>query len=212
MPFVQEAVRIDPRIQVSEIPSQDVISRDNVSMKVDAVLYFNIVDPERAVIRVRSLPSSHGDAGANHPAHGARPGFTRRNAVGAQEAQRRPSGSPRRPDRNLGYCDQQRRNENGRAHREHDPGDCRAKIIHAEAEFQAAQPLVDAARILASIPAAMQLRYLQTLTQIGPEPNSTVIFPMPLDIVKPFLQVLEKTASAPGAADTRRAGAVPVAA
>ena len=66
MPFVQEAVRIDPRIQVSEIPSQDVISRDNVSMKVDAVLYFNIVDPERAIIRVRSLPSSHGHAGANH--------------------------------------------------------------------------------------------------------------------------------------------------
>jgi regulator of protease activity HflC (stomatin/prohibitin superfamily) len=70
--------------------------------------------------------------------------------------------------------------------------DRRAKVIHAEAEFQAAQKLVDAARILGSIPAAMQLRYLQTLTEIGAEQNSTVIFPMPLDIVKPFLALLEK--------------------
>jgi len=73
--------------------------------------------------------------------------------------------------------------------------DRRAKVIHAEAEFQAAQTLVNAATILASIPAAMQLRYLQTLTEIGGEHNTTVVFPMPLDIVKPFLDILDRKAA-----------------
>src|SRR5579871_4198700 len=70
--------------------------------------------------------------------------------------------------------------------------DRRAKIIHAEAEFQASQTLVNAAQILGSIPAAMQLRYLQTLNEIGAEQNSTVVFPMPIDIIKPFLELLEQ--------------------
>lgn len=119
VPFIREMVRVDLRTNVIEIPSQDVISHDNVSMKVDAVLYFSVVDPERA------------------------------------------------------------------------------KIIHAEAEFQAAQTLVDAASILGSVPAAMQLRYLQTLAEIGAEQNSTIVFPMPIDIVKPFFDLLERGAKAP---------------
>jgi regulator of protease activity HflC (stomatin/prohibitin superfamily) len=72
--------------------------------------------------------------------------------------------------------------------------DRRAKVIHAQAEFQASQTLVDAATILSSIPAAMQLRYLQTLTEIGAEQNTTVVFPMPIDIIKPFLSLLEAAA------------------
>ena len=76
------------------------------------------------------------------------------------------------------------------------PRDRRAKIIHAEAEFQASQTLVNAAKILSSIPAAMQLRYLQTLTEIGAEQNSTVVFPMPIDIIKPFLELIEKPGKA----------------
>jgi regulator of protease activity HflC (stomatin/prohibitin superfamily) len=79
--------------------------------------------------------------------------------------------------------------------------DRRAKVIHAEAEFQASQTLVNAATILSSVPAAMQLRYLQTLTEISGEHNSTVIFPMPLDIVKPFLDILNKDAAAPASAN-----------
>jgi regulator of protease activity HflC (stomatin/prohibitin superfamily) len=70
--------------------------------------------------------------------------------------------------------------------------DRRAKIIHAEAEFQASQTLVNAAKILSTVPAAMQLRYLQTLTEIGAEQNSTVVFPMPIDIIKPFLDLFDK--------------------
>src|ERR1700729_49090 len=77
--------------------------------------------------------------------------------------------------------------------------DRRAKIIHAQAEFQASQTLVDAAQILSSIPAAMQLRYLQPLTEIGAEQNSTIIFPMPIDIIKPFLDLMEKTGKPAGA-------------
>lgn len=77
--------------------------------------------------------------------------------------------------------------------------DRRAKIIHAEAEFQASQTLVNAAKVLSSIPAAMQLRYLQTLTEIGAEQNSTIIFPMPIDIIKPFLELLEKAGKPLGA-------------
>jgi regulator of protease activity HflC (stomatin/prohibitin superfamily) len=77
--------------------------------------------------------------------------------------------------------------------------DRRAKVIHAEAEFQASQTLVNAAQILSTIPAAMQLRYLQTLTEIGAEQNSTVIFPMPIDVIKPFLELLEKAGKPAGA-------------
>jgi regulator of protease activity HflC (stomatin/prohibitin superfamily) len=76
--------------------------------------------------------------------------------------------------------------------------DRRAKIIHAEAEFQASQTLVNAAKILGSIPAAMQLRYLQSLSEIGAEQNSTIVFPMPIDIVKPFLDLLEKATTPRG--------------
>ena len=75
--------------------------------------------------------------------------------------------------------------------------DRRAKIIHAEAELQASQTLTDAARVLSSIPAAMQLRYLQTLTEIGAEQNSTIIFPMPIDIIRPFLELLDNAGKAP---------------
>lgn len=82
------------------------------------------------------------------------------------------------------------------AEAERDP---RAKVIHAEAEFQAAQTLTNAATILASVPAGMQLRYLQTLTEIGGEHNSTVVFPMPIDIIKPFLDILEKKPVMPSA-------------
>ncbi len=77
--------------------------------------------------------------------------------------------------------------------------DRRAKIIHAEAEFQASQTLTNAAKVLSSIPAAVQLRYLQTLTEIGAEQNSTIIFPMPIDIIRPFLALLDKAGKQTGA-------------
>jgi regulator of protease activity HflC (stomatin/prohibitin superfamily) len=83
--------------------------------------------------------------------------------------------------------------------------DRRAKIIHAEAEFQASQTLVNAAKILCSVPAAMQLRYLQTLAEIGAEQNSTIVFPMPIDIIKPFLDLFDKSGKPVGANGADRA-------
>jgi len=201
VPFIQEMVRVDLRIQVIEIPTQDVISRDNVSMKVDAVLYFKVSDPERAIIQVQDyLPATNMLAQT-----------TLRAVLGQHELDEMLSERKKLSTDVQDILDSQTETwgikvsnveirtveltENmvrAIAKQAEAERDRRAKIIHAEAEFQASQTLVNAATILASIPAAMQLRYLQTLTEIGAEQNSTIIFPMPIDIIKPFLDLQAK--------------------
>jgi regulator of protease activity HflC (stomatin/prohibitin superfamily) len=202
IPFLQEMVRVDLRIQVVEVPSQDVISRDNVSMKVDAILYFRVVDAERAVIQVR----------AYLPATVMLAQTTLRSVLGRHQLDEILSERTKLNTDVQGTLDAQTETwgikvsnveirtveltENmvhAIAKQAEAERDRRAKIIHAEAEFQASQTLVNAARILSTVPAAMQLRYLQTLTEIGAEQNSTVVFPMPIEIIKPFLELLEKT-------------------
>jgi len=205
IPFVQEMVRVDQRIQVVEIPTQDVISRDNVSIKVDAVLYFAVSNPERAIIQVQDyLPATNMLAQT-----------TLRAVLGQHELDEMLSERKKLSTDVQDILDTQteawgikvsnveiRTIELGEnmvraiAKQAEAERDRRAKIIHAEAEFQASQTLVNAATILSSIPAAMQLRYLQTLTEIGAEQNSTIIFPMPIDIIKPFLDLQEKAAKA----------------
>jgi regulator of protease activity HflC (stomatin/prohibitin superfamily) len=221
VPFIQEMVRVDLRTQVIEIPSQDVISRDNVSMKVDAVLYFNVVDPERAVIQVQSyLPATSMLAQTTLRAvlgqHELDEMLSERKKLSADvqsilDTQTEAWGIKvsNVEIRTVELTESMVRAIAKQAEAERDR---RAKVIHAEAEFQAAQTLVNAARILSSIPAAMQLRYLQTLTEIGAEHNSTVVFPMPIDIVKPFLELLEKpgkAAAANGSAPVTLAGEGP---
>src|SRR5271156_1349570 len=213
IPFFQEMVRVDLRIQVIEIPTQDVISRDNVSMKVDAVLYFNVVDPERAVISVqRYLPATVMLAQTTLRAvlgqHELDEMLSERKKLSADvqsilDSQTETWGIKvtNVEIRTVELTENMVRAIAKQAEAERDR---RAKIIHAEAEFQAAQTLVNAATILGSVPAAMQLRYLQTLTEIGAEQNSTVIFPMPLDIVKPFLQLMDAAASASAMPDAPR--------
>jgi regulator of protease activity HflC (stomatin/prohibitin superfamily) len=203
IPFIQQMVRVDLRIQVIEIPSQDVISRDNVSMKVDAVLYFNVVNPEHAIIQVQSyLPATNMLAQTTLRAvlgqHELDEMLSERKKLSCDvqsilDAQTELWGIKvsNVEIRTVELSDNMVRAIAKQAEAERDR---RAKVIHAEAEFQASQTLVNAANILASTPAAMQLRYLQTLTEIGAEQNSTVIFPMPIDIVKPFLALLEKVA------------------
>jgi regulator of protease activity HflC (stomatin/prohibitin superfamily) len=210
IPFVQEMVRVDLRIQVIEIPTQDVISRDNVSMKVDAVLYFNVVNPERAIIQVQNY----------RPATNMLAQTTLRAVLGQHDLDEMLSERKKLSADVQSILDSQTETwgikvsnveirtveltENmvkAIAKQAEAERDRRAKIIHAEAEFQASQTLVDAAKILSSIPAAMQLRYLQTLTEIGAEQNSTIIFPMPIDIIKPFLELLDKSGKAPVAND-----------
>ena len=202
IPFFQEMVRVDLRIQVIEIPTQDVISRDNVSMKVDAVLYFNVVDPERAIIQVQSyLPATVMLAQTTLRAvlgqHELDEMLSERKKLSADvqsilDSQTETWGIKvtNVEIRTVELTDNMVRAIAKQAEAERDR---RAKVIHAEAEFQASQTLVNAAQILSTIPAAMQLRYLQTLTEIGAEQNSTVVFPMPIDIIKPFLELLDKT-------------------
>ncbi len=206
VPWIQQMVKVDLRTVVMEIPKQDLISRDNVSIKVDAVLYFHVVDPEKAVIAVQQY-----SAATNMLAQ-----TTLRSVLGQHELDEMLA---KRAILNTDVQDilDARTKEWGIevsaveirdvqltenmvkaiAKQAEAERDRRAKVIHAEAEFQAAQTLTNAATILASVPAAMQLRYLQTLTEIGGEHNSTVVFPMPLDIVKPFLDIMGKNAAAP---------------
>ena len=174
VPFVQEMVRVDLRIKVIEIPSQDVISRDNVSMKVDAVLYFNVVDPERAIIRVQSyLPATNMLAQTTMRAvlgqHDLDEMLSERKKLSEDvqsilDAQTETWGIKvsNVEIRTVELTENMVRAIAKQAEAERDQ---RAKIIHAEAEFQASQTLVNAAKILSTTPAAMQLRYLQTLTE-----------------------------------------------
>ena len=201
IPLVQKMVRVDLRIQVIEVPSQDVISRDNVSMKVDAVLYFKVVDPERAIIQVQNyMPATNMLAQTTMRAvlgqHDLDEMLSERKKLSTDvqeilDSQTETWGIKvsNLEIRTVELTDNMVRAIAKQAEAERDR---RAKIIHAEAEFQASQTLVNAANILASSPAAMQLRYLQTLTEIGAEQNSTVVFPMPIDIVKPFLEMFDK--------------------
>src|SRR5450755_2293790 len=204
LPLIQQLVRVDLRTVVMEVPSQDLISRDNVSVKVDAVLYFHVVDPEKAVIAVEQYT-----AATNMLAQ-----TTLRSVLGQHELDEMLSKratlntdvqdilDSRTKDWGIEVTAVEIRDvqltENmvkAIAKQAEAERDRRAKVIHADAEFQASQTLVNAATILASVPTAMQLRYLQTLTEIGGEHNSTVIFPMPLDIIKPFLDILGKNAA-----------------
>jgi regulator of protease activity HflC (stomatin/prohibitin superfamily) len=206
VPLIQQMVRVDLRTVVMEVPSQDLILRDNVSVKVDAVLYFHVTDPAKSVIQVEQFI-----AATNMLAQ-----TTLRSVLGQHEldevlAERAKLNADvqaileeRTQDWGIVVSSVEIRDVQltpdmvqAIAKQAEAERDRRAKVIHAEAEFQAAQTLVNAAKILASVPAAMQLRYLQTLTEIGGEHNSTVVFPMPLDLVKPFLDIIDRKAGAP---------------
>ncbi len=204
LPLVQQIVRVDLRTVVLEVPSQDVISRDNVSLKVDAILYFRVVDPQKAIIQVENFLSA-----TNMLAQ-----TTLRSVLGEHEldemlAKRNELNAAVQSTldvqteswgikvisveiREVQLTENMIRSIAKQAEAERDR---RAKVIHAEAEFQAAQTLLNAAQILAKDPAAMQLRYLQTLTEVGGESNSTIIFPMPIDLIQPFMQIIQKHAA-----------------
>ena len=203
-PLVQQIVRVDLRTVVLEVPAQDVISRDNVSLKVDAILYFCVVDAQKAIIQVENylgatsmlaqttLRSVLGE-------HELDEMLAKRNDLNASvqstlDAQTESWGIKviSVEIREVTLTENMIRSIAKQAEAERDR---RAKVIHAEAEFQAAQTLLNAAQILAKDPAAMQLRYLQTLTEVGGEQNSTIIFPMPIDLIAPFLQIMQNQAT-----------------
>jgi len=196
IPIVQQVVRIDLRTVVFDVPPQDVITRDNVSVKVNAVVYFRVVDPEKAVIQVarffeatsqlsqttlRSVLGKHDlDAllaereqlnadiqkvlDAQTDAWGIKVSIVEIKHVDINETMIRAIARQAEAERER-----------------------RAKVIHAEGELQASENLLHAAQVLAQQPQAMQLRYLQTLTTIAADKNSTIVFPLPIDVLNAVL-------------------------
>ncbi|HTL24989.1 MAG TPA: slipin family protein [Burkholderiales bacterium] len=201
IPGIQQMVRVDLRTIVFDVPPQDVITRDNVSVKVNAVVYFRVVDPQRAIIQVANFLEATSQLAQT----------TLRAVLGKHEldellAEREKLNMDiqtvldtqtdawgikvstveiKHVDLNesmVRAIAQQAEAERAR----------RAKVIHAEGEMQAAQKLLEAAETLSSRPEAMQLRYLQTLTQIAGDKSSTIVFPLPMDLIGPVLEAAKK--------------------
>ena len=205
IPGVDRMVKISLREIVHDVAPQEVITRDNVSLKVNAVLYFRVIHPEKAVISVENylygtsqlaqttLRSVCGQAELDELL--AERDQINRKLAEIIDQQTEPWGVKVRAVevKQIDLPEEMRRAMAKQAEAEREK---RAKLIHAEGEYQAAQRLADASRILSQEPAALQLRYLQTLTEIATEKNSTILFPLPMDLVRPFLQRQDAAAAA----------------
>ncbi len=193
VPLIQQMVKVDLRVVVDEVPSQDVISRDNVSVKVNAVIYFRVVDAERAVIQVNNYLAATSQLAQTTlrwvlGKHDLDSMLAERDKLNADiqdvlDKQTEAWGIKvstveiKRIDLNESMVRAIARQAEAERTR-------RAKVINAEGEQQAAQKLLEAARILEPVPQAMQLRYLATLFDIAGERSSTIVFPIPLDLVQ----------------------------
>ena len=206
IPGIQQMVRVSLRLVVMDVPKQDVISRDNVSVKVNAVLYFKIVDPQKAVIQVENVMAATSQLAQT----------TLRAVLGKHELDEMLSERDRLnldvqkildaqtdawgikvtnveiKDVDIDMTMVRAIARQAEAERER-----RAKVIHAEGELQAADKLAEAAAVLARHPQAIQLRYLETLTVIAADKNSTIVFPLPMDVVGPLIETM-KTKGAAG--------------
>jgi len=202
IPAVQQAVRIDLRIVVLDVPSQDVVSRDNVSVKVSAVVYFRVIDPQKAVIQVANYFEATNQLAQT----------TLRAVLGKHELDEMLS---ERDKLNLDiqkildsqtdawgikvsnveikHVDINESMVRAIAQQAEAERTRRAKVIHAEGEQQAAQKLLEAAQMLAQQPEAMQLRYLQTLSSIATDKSNTIVFPVPVDVLSSITEAVRKT-------------------
>ncbi len=205
-PVIDKLVRVNLRTVTMDVPPQDIITRDNITVKVTAVIYFRPIDPIRAITEVEdfyfatsqiaqtTLRSILGQSQLDDL-------LTKRDELNVElqrviDTQTEPWGvkvsavevkNVDLPQEMLRAIARQAEAERER----------RAKIIHAEGEFQASQKLADAAKIIGTEPATLQLRYLQTLTEIATEKNSTIIFPLPIDLLSLFLDKMGKRGSPP---------------
>ena len=205
IPGIQQMVRIDLRIVVVDVPSQDVISRDNVTLKVNAVLYFRVVDPQRAVIQVENFLAATSQLAQT----------TLRTVLGKHSLDEMLSERERLnldlqkildsqtdawgikvANVEIKHVDLNETMIRAIARQAEAERERRAKVIHAEGELQASEKLAQAAEILARQPQAIQLRYLETLTVIAADKNSTIVFPLPMDIVAPLLEAARRFAPA----------------
>jgi regulator of protease activity HflC (stomatin/prohibitin superfamily) len=197
IPAIQRMVKVDLRVIVLDVPTQDVISRDNVSVKVNAVVYFRVVDPERAIIQVANVFEATSQLAQT----------TLRSVLGQHEMDEMLSQRDRLNvaiqhilDQNtdawgikvtnveIKQMDLDESMIRAMAKQAEAERTRRSKIIHAEGEKQAAAQLVEAGTMLGTQPYAMQLRYLQTLADLSNEKTTTIVFPLPLDLIKPFLR------------------------
>jgi regulator of protease activity HflC (stomatin/prohibitin superfamily) len=201
VPIIDRMVKVSLRTVVFDVPPQDVITKDNVSIKVNAVVYFRVVQPEKAIVEVENFLFATSQLSQT----------TLRSILGQSEldellAQRdkinkelqaiidehtEPWGikvsNVEVKQIDLPIEMQRAMAKQAEAERER-----RAKIVHAEGEMQASQKLSDAAAIIGVNPIALQLRFLQTMTEIAADKNSTILFPMPIDLLKPFMEKLSK--------------------
>jgi len=201
IPLVDKLQKLSLRLVALEVPPQDVITRDNVSLKVNAVVYYRIMDPNRTVVEVAdyayatsqlaqtTLRSVCGQAELDELLAAREKISFRLQEILDKETE--PWGikvsKVELKDIDLPTEMQRAMAKQAEAEREK-----RAKVIHADGEYQASQKLSDAAAIISKDPTALQLRYLQTVSEIATENNSTIVFPMPIDLFKPFLRKIEK--------------------
>jgi regulator of protease activity HflC (stomatin/prohibitin superfamily) len=205
IPFIDKLVRVSLRTVTMDVPPQDVITKDNVTVKVNAVIYFRVVDQERAIIQVEdylyatsmmsqtTLRSVLGQSQLDDL-------LSKREQINADlqriiDQQTEPWGVKVTAVevKNVDLPQEMQRAIARQAEAERER---RAKVIHAEGEFEASQRLADAANVISQNPAALQLRYLQTLVEIAAEKNSTTIIPIPIDTIAPFFKQWTKPADA----------------
>jgi regulator of protease activity HflC (stomatin/prohibitin superfamily) len=197
IPVIDRMVKVSLRTIVLDVPPQDVITQDNVSIKVNAVVYFRVIEPQRAIVQVENFLAAtsqisqttlrsvlgqselddcfHRGRKINHKLQQIIDTNTEPWGVKVTNVEVKQIDLPQEMQRAMA--------KQAEAERER-----RSKVIAAEGEFQASQRLADAAKILADQPSALTLRYLQTLREIATENNSTTIFPVPIDLLKPFLK------------------------
>jgi len=195
IPLIEQMVKVDMRTITMDIPPQDVITKDNVSVKVNAVLYFRVVDPSRAIVQVENYLFATSQLAQT----------TLRSVCGQEELDDLLSEREKINSRlqeiidahtdpwgikvslvEIKHIDLPQEMQRALAKQAEAERERRAKIINAEGEFQAAQRLADASAIIEQHPVALQLRYLQTLSEVATENNSTTLFPVPIDLLAPF--------------------------
>ena len=196
-PFIDRMVKVSLRTVVFDVPPQDIITKDNVSLKVNAVVYFRVVHPENAIVQVENFMFATSQLSQT----------TLRSVLGQSELdellaerdkinlqlqkiidhQTEPWGI-KVSNVEVKHIDLPQEMQRAMAKQAEAERERRSKVIAAEGEFQASKKLADAAKVLAQQPSAITLRYLQTLREIATENNSTTIFPVPIDLLKPFLK------------------------
>ena len=207
IPFIEQMRRVDLRLVTMDVPPQDVITRDNVSVKVSAVVYFRVIKPEDAVINVEDFLYATSQLSQT----------TLRSILGQAELDELLSARDKINDELQTILDRQTENwgikvatvevkhvdlpqemQRAMARQAEAERERRAKVINAEGEFQAATRLAEAAQIISVHPQALQLRFLQTLSEVATENNSTILFPLPIDLLTPFLRSNQPTIGSGG--------------